>query len=185
MSKPVKDLVTNEYRKLFGGADGACVVSVIGLDAISTNKLRGDLRNKKIILKVVKNSLAKRAFSGGPLAPLGPALSGPCALVTGGASVIDVAKTLVELKKTYPKIELRQGVLGGESDLIDLEMLAKMKSRAELAGDVAMLILSPGRNIAGCLARPAGRIAGCLKTIADKKEEAAQAEAVEAAAPAA
>ena len=75
MSKPVKDLVTNEYRKLFGGADGACVVSVIGLDAISTNKLRGELRNKKIVLKVVKNSLAKRAFSDGPLAPLGSALS--------------------------------------------------------------------------------------------------------------
>jgi large subunit ribosomal protein L10 len=182
MSKPVKDLVTNEYKKLFGGADGACVVSVIGLDAISTNKLRGELRNKKIVLKVVKNSLAKRAFSDGPLAPLGPALSGPCALVTGGGSVIDVAKTLVELKKTYPKIELRQGVLGGEADLIDLELLAKMKSRAELAGEVAMLILSPGRKIAGCLAGPAGRIAGCLKAIADRKEEEPPAaEAVPAA----
>jgi len=171
MSKPVKDLVTNEYKKLFGGADGACVVSVIGLDAISTNKLRGELRHKKIVLKVVKNSLAKRAFSDGPLAPLGAALNGPCALVTGGGSVIDVAKTLVELKKTYPKIELRQGVLGGEVDLIDLEQLAKMKSRVELIGEVAMLIMSPGRKLAGCLGSPAGKIAGCIKTIADKKEE--------------
>jgi large subunit ribosomal protein L10 len=182
MSKPVKDLVTNEYKKLFEGADGACVVSVIGLDAISTNKLRGELRNKKIILKVVKNSLAKRAFSGSPLAPLGPALSGPCALVTGGGSVIDVAKVLVELKKTYPKIELRQGVLGGEVDLIDLEQLAKYKNKAELAGEVAMLIISPGRRIAGCVASPGGKIAGCVKAIADKKEEEVPAEA---AAPAA
>lgn len=173
MSKPVKDLVTNEYKQLFGDIDGACVVSVIGLDAISTNKLRGELRKKQISLKVVKNSLAKRAFGTGPLAPLGPALNGPCALVTGGGSVIDVAKTLVELQKTYPKIELRQGLLGGESDLIDLEMLAKMKSRAELAGDVAMLILSPGRKIAGCIGSPAGKIAGCIKTIADKEEAAA------------
>jgi large subunit ribosomal protein L10 len=125
----------------------------------------------------VKNSLAKRAFSDGPLAPLAPALSGPCALVTGGSSVIDVAKTLVELKKTYPKIELRQGVLGGEVELIDLERLAMMKSRAELAGEVAMLIISPGRKIAGCLAGPAGKIAGCLKAIADKQEEGAAVEA--------
>jgi large subunit ribosomal protein L10 len=184
MSKPVKDLVTNEYRKLFGGAEGACVVSVIGLDAISTNKLRGTLRAKKINLKIVKNSLARRAFSDGPLAPLAPALSGPCALVTGGDSVIDVAKTLVELKKTYPKIELRQGLLDGEVELIELERLATMKSKAELAGEVAMLIMSPGRKIAGCLAGPAGRIAGCLKAIADKKEGGAAAGA-EAAAPAA
>ncbi len=179
MSKPVKDLVTNEYKALFGDVDGACVVSVIGLDAISTNKLRGELRAKNIQLKVVKNSLARRALSDGPLAPLSPALTGPCALVTGGASVIDVAKTLVDLKRTYPKIELRQGILGGEADLIDLERLASMKSRAELIGEIAMLITSPGRRIAGCVASPAGKIAGCIKAIADKQEKG------EAAAPAA
>ena len=173
MSKPVKDLVTNEYKNMFSSADGACVVSVIGLDAIATNKLRGELRNRQIHLKVVKNSLARRAFSESSLKALAPALTGPCALVTGGSSVIDVAKTLVELKKTFPKIELRQGVLGGEVDLIDLEQLARMKSRIELLGDVAMLIASPGRRLAGAIGSPAGKIAGCLKTIADKKEEPA------------
>lgn len=179
MSKPVKDLITNEYKELFGGADGACIVSVIGLDAISTNKLRGDLRNKKIQLKVVKNSLARRAFASTGLASLAPAFSGPCALVTGGESVIDLAKTLVELKKAYPAIELKQGVLGGETDLIDVERLATMKSRVELLGDVAMLIASPGRKLAGAIASPAGKIAGCIKVLAEKKD------AEEAAAPAA
>ena len=182
MSKPVKDLVTNEYKALFGDVDGACVVSVIGLDAISTNKLRGELRAKKIQLKVVKNSLARRAFGDGPLAPLAPALTGPCALVTGGESVIDVAKALVELKRTFPKIELRQGIFRGESELIDLERLASMKSKAELAGEIAMLIVSPGRKIAGGGASPAAKIAGCIKAIAGRQEGG---EAGEAAAPAA
>lgn len=182
MSKPVKDLVTNEYKALFGDADGACVVSVIGLDAISTNKLRGELRARKIQLKVIKNSLARRAFADGPLASLGPALSGPCALVTGGESVIDVAKTLVELKRTFPKIELRQGVFGGEQELIELERLASMRSKAELLSEIAMLIVSPGRNIAGCVASPAGKIAGCIQAIADQQEGG---EPAEAAAPAA
>jgi large subunit ribosomal protein L10 len=180
MSKPVKDLVTNEYKRLFGDADGACVVSVIGLDAIATNKLRGELRNRKIQMKVVKNSLARRAFTDGPLAPLGSALSGPCALVTG-ESVIDVAKVLVDLKKTYPKIELKQGIFGGEPDLIPLERLASMKSKAELLGEVAMLLLSPGGKIAGCLQSPGGKIAGCLKAIVDKEPEGGEA-APEAAA---
>ncbi|GMV98502.1 MAG: hypothetical protein AMXMBFR83_28520 [Phycisphaerae bacterium] len=172
MSKPVKDLVTNEYKRVFGQADGACVVSVIGLDAISTNKLRGELRARKIQMKVVKNSLARRAFAGTSLAPLAAALTGPCALVTGGESTIDVAKALVELKRAYPKIELKQGVLGGEADLIDLERLATMKNKAELLGEVAMLIASPGRRIAGAVAGPAGRIAGCVKALAEKNEGA-------------
>src|SRR5687767_4221337 len=99
MSKPVKDLITKEYKKRYEGQDSACVISVIGLDAISTNKLRNELKKKNIRFQVVKNSLARRAFSDGALAPLGRSLVGPCALVTGGESVIDIAKTLIESKK--------------------------------------------------------------------------------------
>ena len=57
-----------------------------------------------------------------------------------------------------------------------------MKSKAELAGEIAMLIVSPGRKIAGCVASPAAKIAGCIKAIADRQEGG---EAGEAAAPAA
>ena len=82
MSKPVKDLVTNEYKALFGDVDGI-VVSVIGLDAISTNKLRGAAGQDQ--LKVVRTAWPGGRFGDGPLAPLAPALTGPCALVTGGS----------------------------------------------------------------------------------------------------
>jgi large subunit ribosomal protein L10 len=171
MSKPVKDLITHEYRGRYHDLTSACVVSVIGLDAISTNKLRGELRAKKISLQVVSNSLVRRACVDGPLAPLVGALEGPCALVIGGESLIDVAKALVELQKKYPAIELKKGILEGDPDLLDVERLAKMKSRGELLAEVAMLIASPGRRLAGCIRGPAGRLAGCFKAIADKKED--------------
>src|SRR3989304_347874 len=77
--------------------ESACVVSVIGLDAISTNKLRGELKAKNVRLQVVQNNLARRALAQSTLAPLGAVLEGPCALVTGGGSMIDVAKLLVGL----------------------------------------------------------------------------------------
>jgi large subunit ribosomal protein L10 len=170
MSKPVKDLVTNEYKSRYADLDSACVVSVIGLDAISTNRLRGELRGKNIELHVVKNSLARRAFTGGPLEPLGKAMTGPCAVVTGGASIIDVAKLLLEAKRTYPQIELKLGIVAGDPELIDVERMAAMKSRTELLGDVAMLIGSTGRRLAGCLVGPGGRIAGCVKAIVEKQE---------------
>lgn len=170
MSKPVKDLMTQEYRQRYENVDSACVVSVIGMDAISTNRLRGTLRSKEIRLQIVKNSLARRAFADRPLAPLAESFTGPCALVTGGESAIDLAKTLVELRKTYPAIELKLGMLGGDPELVEVERLAKMKNRAELLGELAMLIGSPGRRLAGCLAGPGGRIAGCLKAIADKED---------------
>ncbi len=171
MSKPVKDLITKEYLDRYGKLDSACVVSVIGLDAISTNKLRGELAARKIRLQVVKNSLARRAFAETALGPLGQALDGPCALVTGGESIIDVAKLLLETKKTYPNIELKFGILSGDKDLLTIEKLAAMRSRQELLGEIAMLILSPGARLAGAIQSPAGRIAGCIKTIADKADK--------------
>lgn len=171
MSKPVKNLVTEEYKDKFGELDSACVVSVIGLDGVSANRLRRELHAKKIKLQVVTNSLARRAFSESRLAPLGKGLTGPCAIVTGGESIIDVAKALVETKAKYPQIELKLGIVGGDAELIPVDQMAKMKSRQELIAEVAMLLASPGRRLAGSIGSPAGRIAGCVKAIVEKQEK--------------
>jgi len=168
MSKPVKDLMTREYQKRYSELESACIVSVIRLDAISTNQLRGELRAKNLRLQVVKNSLARRSFADGPMAPVGKALKGPCALVTGGESAIDIAKALVDLQKTYAKIELKLGMLEGEPELIAVETLAKMKNRLELLAELAGQIISPAARLAGCLAGPGGRLAGCIKAMEEK-----------------
>jgi len=172
MSKPIKNMMSEEYLRRYSGLTGACLVSVIGLDAVSTNKLRGELRAKELRLQTVKNSLARRALTGTVVAPLMEALKGPCSVVTGESSAIEIAKILLALKKTYPKMELKVGMLDGDPDLIDIERLATMKGRTELQGEVAMLIRSPGGRLAGCLAGPAGRIAGCVKAIVEKAEKA-------------
>lgn len=174
MSKEIKDMITNEYSSAYEGVDSACVVSVIGLDAISTNQFRGKLREKNLRLQVVKNSLARRAFRETPLAPLANGLEGPCALITGGESVIDTAKLLVDLKKQYPAVELKFGVIEGDTELIDLAAMSKMKSRMETLGELAGLLISPAARLAGCLQGPGGRIAGCLKAMADKEDGAAE-----------
>jgi large subunit ribosomal protein L10 len=184
MSKPIKDLMTREYQRRYSQTSSACVVSVIGLDAISTNKLRGELRARKLRLQVVKNSLARRAFGDTPLAPLCGAFDGPCALVTGAGTAIEIAKALADLHKSYPKIELRVGILEGEPELISVEELAKMKGRLELLSDLAGATRSPGARLAGCLAAGGGRIAGCLKAIVEKSEKGEKGEKAEKAEPA-
>jgi large subunit ribosomal protein L10 len=176
MSKPVKDVITVQYESQYGKVDSACVVNVIALDAISTNKLRNELKAKKIRLQVVRNSLARRALEKHPLSALASALDGPCAIVTGGESAIDVAKTLVGMRKTYPKLELKIGMIDGDPDVIDIEQIAKLKTRVEVLGDVAMLIASPGRRLAGCINAPGGKIAGCIKAIIEKAEKTQGAE---------
>ncbi len=173
MSKPLKQMMTDALRDRYAGVDSACVVDLTGLDVVSTTRFRRTLREKSMQVAVVKNSLAARAFQGTPLEPLGRSLKGPCALVTGGDSILEVARTLVAALKDFAVIRLKQAIIEGDPALMTVEEVSRLKGRLELIGEVAMLISSPGRRVAGCIAGPQARIAGCVKAIADRDEKGA------------
>ncbi|HNO79262.1 MAG TPA: 50S ribosomal protein L10 [Phycisphaerae bacterium] len=168
MSKPLKSMLTNYLKDRYEGVDSACVVDLTGLNVADTQKLRTTIRESKGRVEIVKNSLARRAFADTPLKSLGEALTGPCALVTTEDSIIDIAKKLVDFAKQHKQVKLKDAVLEGDSSLISVQDLSKMKSRIEILGDLAGLIWGPGRRIAGAIGSPQAKIAGCLKAIADK-----------------
>jgi large subunit ribosomal protein L10 len=170
MSKPLKKLMSDSMRQRYSGVESACVVDLTGLDVQKTQQIRRDLASKRIRLEVVKNSLARLAFREGPLGPLAEKLIGPCALATGGDSIVEVAKALVHWAKEFSQIALKQAMVDGDPDLLTIERLSTMKSRLEIIGEIAGLIASPGRALAGCIQSPGGKIAGCLKAMADKPE---------------
>lgn len=168
MSKALKEMITSELRSRYEGVTSACVVELSGMTVVDQEKLRGTLRAKSADLHVIKNRLAKIAFRGGPLEPLGDVLEGPCALVTSNESVIDVAKTLFAATKEIASLKLKTAIFDGDADLVTVAELSKMKGLGELLGEIAMLVGSPGRAVAGCLQSPQSKIAGCLKAIVDK-----------------
>jgi len=169
MSKPLKNMLAGYLKDRFDGVDSACVVDLTGLDVATTERLRTTIREKKGRVEVVKNRVAKHAFSDTPLAPLGAAFTGPCAVVTTEDSIIDVAKALVDFAKEFKALTLKEAILEGDPGLISVTDLSKMKSRDEIVGEIAGLIGGPGRLIAGAIGSSGGKIAGCLKAIAEKE----------------
>jgi len=170
MSKPVKEMIAVHLRERYAETSNACVIEMSGLDVQAQEKIRGQLRGKSARVEIVKNRLARHAFKSLPLEPLGKSLTGPCALVTGTESLIDIARLLVEAAKEFKALKLKNAIFDGDPSLMTVEELAKMRGRKELLGEVAMLIASPGRALAGCLRSPQAKIAGCLKKIAEKGE---------------
>ena len=171
MSKPIKAMVSESLRGRYTGVRSACVVDLTGMNVQEQEELRTILRGNSGRLEVVKNSLARRAFQDGPLDPLGCAMVGPCAIVTGSDSVVDLAKTLVEAAQHFTQLKLKQAILDGDPEVLTVEQLARMKTKNELLGELALLIGSPIRALAGCLRSPQSRIAGCLKAMIEKTEE--------------
>ncbi|MHC5005121.1 MAG: 50S ribosomal protein L10, partial [Planctomycetota bacterium] len=107
MSKPIKEMIIDDYRSRFQDLEGALVVDIRGIPANDNNALRLALQEQSIRVTVIKNTLARKAFAGTSLEALGPCLEGPSALAFGAESVVDVARALVDWARKIDQLELK------------------------------------------------------------------------------
>ncbi len=171
MSKMVKGLITDALNGRYNELDSALLVEFVGVDGNTSNEFRGALRKQDIRLEIVKNSLARRAIAEGPLSALGGDLKGPSALLTGGESLIDVAKLVDEWKAKVEGLKLKSAVLEGEYlDTDKVQGLHKMATKADMQARVAGAVLSPGAKLVGAAISPGAKLAGCLKAMIEKLE---------------
>src|SRR5688500_1034165 len=99
MSKYVKGLIADEFSRRLDGVSDLLTGNVVGMDALATYNLRKKLRDKKINLLVVRNSLARRATEGTKLASAFEGSTGSMAVIWGGEDFVSLAKEVVALKK--------------------------------------------------------------------------------------
>lgn len=183
MSKMVKDLITKELRSRYSKLDSAIWVEMIGIDGITTNQFRRELREKRLRLEVVRNALFRRAVLDGPLSRLADKLDGPAALITGGDSAVDAAKFIEQWLPRLKGMRLRGALLEGEYlDETAVVGLSKMPTKRDMQARLAGIIRSPGAMLSSAILSGGRNIAGCLKALTEKLEKAEpQAAALEAA----
>lgn len=175
MSKYVKGLLEKQLERRFADVTDFVVFDFKGIGGTDNNEMRGVLKEKGIGITVVKNAMMRRA-----LVSLGREeastffLEGPTAIAFGGDSVVDIAKEMEGWVKKFELVNFKGAFVDGVVvDAAGAKSLAKMKSRVELQGEVVLIAQSPGSNLAGAIAGPAGAIAGCIKTLVENLEEAA------------
>lgn len=173
MSKPVKDMIIAEYRKRFGGVQGGVVVEIRGLDATSNNSLRTNFRKKGARVSVLRNALARKAFEGGPLEQLGPALVGPSALVYSEGSIVELAREIVAAATASKEIELKAAVLDGIyfEGKDGVERLSRFPTREEAQAKIVTLVLAPAGKVLAATKGPGSAILGIVKEIQERLEK--------------
>ena len=170
MSKLVKELLRKEFVKRFDGVTSLAVVGFTGLDAVTTNVIRGRLREKDIRMSVVKNSLARQAFEAAGLDRMRDLIEGPCAIAYAGdperVGIVIVVRELLEINRESPALTVKAALLDGEVFGADrIEELSRYPSRDEAIARVVHCVLSGGGNLGGALAGPGAKLASILKTI--------------------
>jgi ribosomal protein L10 len=173
MSKKIKEMMIRDYGSRLEGTTDALMISIRGVKAIPTTKLRRGLAGKKIKITVVRNALAKKSLAGTKLEPLTKLLAGPSALAYGGSSVVEVAREVVKLIEGMPEVELKGAVLDGQlfEGKKGVTELSKFPTKEEAIAQVVTLIVSPARKLMAQVKGPGSNIAGIIKAIETKLEK--------------
>ena len=173
MSKYLKDLISDDLKKRLDGVSDLLVVDVMGLKSDKTVALRKQLRQQKINLLVVKNSLARRATEGTVLAPAFEGVEGSAAVVWGGEDIVSLAKVVSKLldDKQFEPIAPKGGVMGGSKlSADDVKKVSKWPSRAEQLSILVGQILSPGATLSAQLLGPGAKLASQIKKKSEEGE---------------
>jgi large subunit ribosomal protein L10 len=187
MSKTVKDLLTRDLKNQLEGVSDALLVNVVGLNSLRTSKLRSELRKKNIKLEVVKNSMARRATEGTPIAPAFEGVEGTLAVVWGADDFVSLTKEIVRLSeaKDFEGFTTRGGAMdGGRVSPAEIKEISKWPSRQEQLSMLVGQILGSGSKLASQISGIGGALVSQVKTHAENQEKANQEKAGNAEAPA-
>jgi len=152
-----------------------------GIPVEQLTKLRASARDQGVYLRVLKNTLARRATQGTQFEPLADSMVGP--LIYGiSADPIASAKVLQNFAKTQDQLVIKAGLYNGKLlDVAGVKALATIPSRDELLSQLLGVMLAP----VSAMARVLGAVAAQKAAGAPAPVAEVTAPAVEAAAPAA
>ena len=175
MTRDQKTQAIEDLKVKFENNSFFYVTDASTLTVAQVNQFRRICFEKGIEMQVVKNTLAKQALESFDeergFAPLYQALEGPTALLfTSNASL--PAKVLEDFRKTNEKPTLKAAyidtaVFTGDDQI---KVLAKLKSKEDLVGDVIMLLQSPIKRVLGALQSGGHTVAGIVKALEERQQ---------------
>jgi large subunit ribosomal protein L10 len=157
-----KKAVVAEVTAQVANAESIVVAEYRGVQVVNLTVLRKKARESGVYLRVLKNTLVRRAVAGTPFAELSSHMVGP--LIYGISSdPVAAAKVLNDFAKTNDKLILKAGCYAGMVlDTAGVQALASIPSREELLG-----------KLLGVMQAPVSGFAAVMAALAKKREEEA------------
>jgi len=158
-----KDLA--EYANVY-------VTDISGFTVETVNQLRRLAFRRDVRIKVVKNTLLKRAMEQSDVdySELYPTLEGSTSIMlskVGNAPARLIKEFRIKNKKPLIKSAFIEECAYFGDDQLDA--LCNIKSREELIGDLVSLLQSPARNVISALQSGGGKLAGIVKTLSERE----------------
>lgn len=157
-----KKVVVSEVAALIANAQTMAVAEYSGVAVGALTTLRKTAREQGVQIRVLKNTLARRAIAGTSFEVLSSDLTGQL-LYSISEDAVAAAKVLNDFAKTNDKLVLKAGVYNGKLlDQAGIKALASIPSRDELLAKLAYVMKAP-----------VAKMARVLGAVAAQKSEAA------------
>ncbi|MGV0954795.1 MAG: 50S ribosomal protein L10 [Fluviibacter sp.] len=146
-----KKAVVAEVSSQVAKAQSMVLAEYRGIEVGDLTKLRAKARESGVYLRVLKNTLVRRAVEGSVFADLSSQMVGP--LIYGiSEDPIAAAKVLNDFAKSNDKLILKAGSYAGETlDAAGVKALASIPSREELLAKLLGVMMAPLTGMAVCL----------------------------------
>ncbi len=166
-----KKAVVAEVSAEVAKAQAIIVAEYRGLEVGNMTNLRREARKAGVYLRVLKNTLARRAVEGTPFAGLAEHLVGP--LVYGiSPDPVATAKLLNDFAKTNDKLVIKAGAMpNAVISAKDVKALATMPSREELLSKLLGTMQAPIAQFVRTLNEVPTRFVRGVAAVRDKKEK--------------
>ena len=155
----------------FGVAKGAVVSDYRGLSVQEMSALRRQLREVDVELRVVKNTLARRAAAETDFERISESFVGPTSIALTEGDVVAMAKVMTEYAKREPKLEIRAGLAEGQALTPErVAALAELPPREVLLAQALGSLKSPMTGLVGVLQGVVRQLVYVLAAIQRERE---------------
>ena len=166
-----KKAIVAEMAQVAGQASSVIAAQYSGLTVAQLTELREKARESGVFMKVVRNTLARRAFEGTKFACMDTALVGPLVLAFSKDEPGAAARVFKDYVKKWEKLEVKALSIDGQLlPGTDLNRLASLPTRNEAIAQLMSVMIAPVTKLVRTLAEPHAKLVRTIAAVRDKKQ---------------
>ncbi len=168
-----KETIVAEVAEIASSAHSVVLAEYAGLESNDMNTLRDKARAGGVRIRIVKNTLARRAIEGTEYACLQDSLVGPLIMAFSQEDPGSAARVLKEFTKENDKLVVTALSISGQLlDASELDRLAKLPTKDQAISMLMSVMQAPVTKLARTLNEVPGKLVRTVAAIRDDKQAA-------------
>ncbi len=168
-----KKLVVEEVAAIAAQAHSAVAAEYRGLTVTDLTELRKTARESGVYLRVVKNTLARKAVQGTDFECMQDGLVGPLILAFSMEDPGSAARLVSDFSKEHEKLVTKLVSIGGQLyDASELKRLASLPTYEQSLSMLMSVMKAPVEKFVRTLAEPHAKLVRTVAAVKDQKEAA-------------